>query len=32
MNNRANLRPIRLLLVEDSPADARLTRESLKDC
>jgi chemotaxis family two-component system response regulator Rcp1 len=32
MNHRANLRPIRLLLVEDSPADARLTRESLKDC
>lgn len=32
MNNRANLRPIRLLLVEDSPADARLTSESLKDC
>jgi chemotaxis family two-component system response regulator Rcp1 len=32
MNNIANLRPIRLLLVEDSPADVRLTRESLKDC
>jgi chemotaxis family two-component system response regulator Rcp1 len=32
MKNESNIRPIRLLLVEDSPADTRLTRESLKDC
>ncbi|MCX5993177.1 MAG: response regulator [Chloroflexi bacterium] len=32
MKDRSHLNPVRLLLVEDSPADARLTRESLKDC
>lgn len=32
MKDESNVKPIRLLLVDDSPADARLTRESLKEC
>ena len=31
MNNQQHLRPIDILLVEDNPADVRLTREALKD-
>ncbi len=31
MNNRSTTNPIEILLVEDNPADARLTMEALKD-
>lgn len=32
MNNRANVKDIEILLVEDNPGDIRLTIEALKDC
>lgn len=31
MSNMGTLKPIEILLVEDSPGDARLTKEALKD-
>jgi len=31
MTNEAHIRPIEILLIEDSPADIRLTREALRE-